>query len=181
MRPTRHMGWPAAQGSIRSGHSHLGLCTLLAVLPGDVVVTAQWLSRNRLHAAGMADKGHVGGVAMMVCQLVPTASQKDVKCLLVLLQRPSQEVLGLHRSSGNPGFVVLLRSGERVYLSVCQSEIGYCYLVITQAGRCLPSFLPVSPEVWVYKHLSRPGVTGIVSTDPRASPDQPEIPSKAVC
>lgn len=44
--------------------SHLGLCTLLAaMLPGDVVVTAQWLSRNRLHTAGMADKGHVGGVA----------------------------------------------------------------------------------------------------------------------
>lgn len=106
----------AAQGNI----SHLGLYGLLAaMLPGDVVVTAQWLSRNQVHTAGMADKGHVVGVAMRyVCQLVPRVRkrpqphQKDVKCLYVLLQRPSQEVQGFTEAAETTGFIFLLRSGE---------------------------------------------------------------------
>lgn len=63
----------AAQGSIRSGSWSPGsVCPPAAMLPGDVVVTARWLSRNQVHSAGMADKGRVVGVAMRyVCQLVP--------------------------------------------------------------------------------------------------------------
>lgn len=63
----------ATQGSIRYGSRSPGsLCPPAAMLPGDVVVTAQWLSKNQVHSAGMADKGHVVGVAMRdVCQLVP--------------------------------------------------------------------------------------------------------------
>lgn len=53
----RHVGgWPLRAAS-DLGHSHLGLCALpAAMLPGDVVVTAQWLSRNQVHIAGMTDK-----------------------------------------------------------------------------------------------------------------------------
>lgn len=63
-------GYQPLRAASDLGHSHLDLCALpAAILPGDVVVTAQWLSRNQVLAAGMADKGHVVGVAMTgVCR-----------------------------------------------------------------------------------------------------------------